>query len=76
MLLRRLKLYYINFSCHHPFRVLVVTKQVYIINILNTPTLKDKYPYDILFQDAPKYDSIKDFGCLCYPWLTPYEKKN
>ena len=22
----------------------------------------------------PKYDSIKVFGCLCYPWLKPYAK--
>ncbi|OMO61326.1 Integrase, catalytic core [Corchorus capsularis] len=45
---------------------------VYIINRLLTPKLKHKSPYEIIFQDKPNYDSLRTFGCLCYPWLHPY----
>ena len=33
-----------------------------------------KSPFEILFQKTPKYDSIKIFSCLCYPWLKLYAK--
>lgn len=47
---------------------------VYLINRLTTPNLHHKSPFEILFQTMPKYDSIKVFGCLSYPWLKPYAK--
>lgn len=51
------------FACH---------QAVFLINRMTTPNLKDKCPYELLFQESPNYDNVKIFGCLCYPWLKPY----
>ena len=37
-----------------------------------TPTLHNKSPYQLLFDDIPNYTKLRSFGCLCYPWLSPY----
>lgn len=57
--------YFWSFACQ---------QAVYLINRLTTPNLQNKSPFEIIFQTMPKYDSIKVFGCLCYPWLKPYAK--
>lgn len=44
----------------------------YIINRLPTQVLSNESPYEKLFQRTPKYDSLKVFGCRCFPWLKPY----
>lgn len=44
----------------------------YLINRLPTPNLKNKSPYQILFGETLNYNSIRTFGCICYPWLKPY----
>lgn len=44
----------------------------YLINRLPTPTLHMSSPYHKLFDSLPNYSKLRDFGCLCYPWLRPY----
>lgn len=44
----------------------------YLINRLPTPTLQNESPYFRLFGHHPNYSKLRDFGCLCYPWLRPY----
>lgn len=29
-------------------------------------------PYHILFGEHPNYEKLRVFGCLCFPWLRPY----
>lgn len=45
---------------------------VYIINRLPTPILQSKSPFEILFHKSPDYQSLKVFGCSCFPNLRPY----
>ncbi|KAJ9545937.1 hypothetical protein OSB04_025644 [Centaurea solstitialis] len=45
---------------------------VYLINRPPTTTLENKSPFQILFHQPPNYSRLKPFGCLCYPWLKPY----
>jgi hypothetical protein len=42
---------------------------VHIINRLPTPTLKYKSPYFTLHNREPDYQTLRVFGCLCYPLL-------
>lgn len=37
-----------------------------------TPTIHLQTPYEKLFKSPPNYTKLKIFGCLCYPWLKPY----
>jgi len=48
------------------------TSAVYIINMLPTPVLHNKSPYQLLFNKVPEYQFLKTFGCACYPMLKPY----
>ncbi|KAM1315704.1 hypothetical protein ACFX2F_019436 [Malus domestica] len=43
---------------------------VYLINRL--PSQFSSCPWELLFKAAPKYHTLKTFGCACYPWLQPY----
>jgi hypothetical protein len=45
---------------------------VYLINRMPTPTLNLSSPYHKIFLTAPNYSKLLIFGCLCYPWLSPY----
>ncbi|PKU63096.1 Retrovirus-related Pol polyprotein from transposon TNT 1-94 [Dendrobium catenatum] len=47
---------------------------VYLINRLPSRSLNKKSPYHILYEKPPSYSHLKIFGCLCYPWLRPYNK--
>lgn len=44
----------------------------YLINRLPTPTLNNKSPFELLFHKKPNYSVIKVFGCVCFPYLRPY----
>lgn len=47
---------------------------IYLINKLPTPLLNLKSLCEILFKTPPNYSKLKVFGCLCSPWLKPYNK--
>lgn len=45
---------------------------VYLINRMPTEVLNGFSPYPKLFQQSPNYLKLRVFGCLCYPWIRPY----
>ena len=45
---------------------------VYLINRLPTPILSMESPFQKLFHKKPNYNNLKVFGCMCFPWLRPY----
>ena len=49
-----------------------VSTDVYQINHLPTPVLKNRSSFEVLFKEKPNYEILKTFGCLCYPNLRPY----
>lgn len=61
-------------SLSHKFWTYAFYTTSYLINRWITPTLGNKSPFEILFQGSPNYTNLKNFGCLCYPWLKPYTR--
>lgn len=47
---------------------------VYLINRMPIIILKDISPYEKLRHIKPNYDFLKTFGCLCFPYLRPYNR--
>ncbi|GAU17915.1 hypothetical protein TSUD_330400, partial [Trifolium subterraneum] len=47
---------------------------VYLINRLPSPVTHNESPYSLLHKKEPDYNSLKPFGCACYPCLKPYNK--
>nr|KYP50444.1 Retrovirus-related Pol polyprotein from transposon TNT 1-94 [Cajanus cajan] len=47
---------------------------VFLINRLPTQVIKNKSPYQQLFDKNPDYTAMKTFGCACYPCLKPYNQ--
>jgi histone deacetylase 1/2 len=45
---------------------------VYLINHMHTLVLDKQSPFDCLFQGSPDYHFLHTFGCLCFPFLRPY----
>ena len=45
---------------------------VYLINRQPTPTLSLTSAFQKLFGSVPNYSKLRSFGCLCYPWIKPY----
>lgn len=45
----------------------------YLINRLPTPVLQNQSPYRTLYNKQPSYQTLKIFGCACYPCLRPYQ---
>ncbi|RWR76373.1 putative polyprotein [Cinnamomum micranthum f. kanehirae] len=46
----------------------------FLINRLPTKVLNNKSPWECLFNRSPNYCFLHTFGCLCFPWLRPYNK--
>lgn len=44
----------------------------YLINRQPTSTLQFQSPFLKLHQGTPNYKKLRVFGCLCFPWLRPY----
>lgn len=45
---------------------------IYTNNRTITPVLNHKSPYECLYNRPPDYPFLKSFGCLCYPYIRPY----
>ena len=45
---------------------------VNLINHMPTPVLFKKSPFECLFHQLPDYSFLRTFGCLCFPFLHPY----
>lgn len=47
---------------------------IFIINRLPSKVLNFSTPYEQLYHSKPKFHLLKVFGCLCYPFVRPYNK--
>jgi len=54
------------------FWTAVFCTAVFLINRLPTSVLGYKSPHEVVFGSAPTYDSLRVFGCSCYPLLAPF----
>ena len=51
-----------------------LTTAVYLINRQPTATLKNVSAFEKLFGTLPNYTKLRSFGCLCFPWIKPYNQ--
>uniref|UniRef100_A0A2N9ISJ0 Integrase catalytic domain-containing protein n=1 Tax=Fagus sylvatica TaxID=28930 RepID=A0A2N9ISJ0_FAGSY len=49
-----------------------VTTAIHLINRIPTPKLTHKSPWEMLFHKPPDLTHLKTFGCMCFPYLRPY----
>ena len=49
-----------------------VCTAVYLINRLPTPTLHNRSPYHLVYNQEPTYSVLRNFGCTYCPCLCPY----
>lgn len=59
-------------SLPHAFWEHTFTTTTYLSNRTITPVQNDESPYQRLYHKTPDYAFLKTFGCLCYPYLRPY----
>ncbi|XP_023773239.1 retrovirus-related Pol polyprotein from transposon RE2 isoform X1 [Lactuca sativa] len=45
---------------------------IYLINRMPSRTSTNISPFELVFQRPPDYSFLKVFGCLCFPYLRPY----
>ncbi|CAH9146153.1 unnamed protein product [Cuscuta epithymum] len=61
-------------SVHPRFWSYAFETATYLINRMPTSTLHNDSPYSLLFQKQPNYSFLRSFGCLCFPYLRPYNQ--
>ncbi|KAM1674306.1 hypothetical protein ACFX15_039401 [Malus domestica] len=54
----------------HQFWVEAFLTAMYLINRL--PPVNKSSPWEQFFRKVPDYNSLRVFGCQCFPWLKPY----
>jgi len=61
-------------QCKAPFRFwnYAFDTSVYLINRMPTLILDNRSPFDCFFQRSSDYHFLRTFGCLCFPFLRPY----
>ena len=61
-------------QCHAPLKYwsYAFESSVYLINRMPTPVLNNKTPFECLLKSTPDYAFLRTFGCLCFPFLRPY----
>jgi hypothetical protein len=61
-------------QCKAPFQFwnYAFETSVYLINRMLTPVLAHRSSFDCLFQRSPDYHFLRTFGCLCFPFMRPY----
>jgi len=61
-------------QCHAPLKYwsYAFESSVYLINRIPTPILNYKSPFKCLLKSSPDYAFLRRFGCLCFPFLRPY----
>nr|GEY63844.1 retrovirus-related Pol polyprotein from transposon TNT 1-94 [Tanacetum cinerariifolium] len=47
---------------------------VYLINRMPSRTSKNKSPFEHIFKRSPDYYFLCVFGCICFPYLRPYNR--
>jgi len=52
-----------------------VLTATYIINRLSSPLLKNKSPFELLYNQPPSLPHLKTFGCLCYTTVVSPKQK-
>lgn len=55
-----------------PFWSYAFQTTTYLINRMPSSSLLFDTLFGKLFHHHPNYKSLRVFGCLCYPWLRPY----
>ena len=63
-------------SVPHRFWDEAVCTAVYLINRLPTPTLRNRSPYHLVFNQGPTYSVLRNFGCTCYPCFAHMQPQN
>jgi len=52
-----------------------VLTATYIINRLPSPLLKNKSPFELLYNQPPSLSQLKTFGCMCYATVVSPKQK-
>ena len=61
-------------QCHAPLKYWsnAFESSVYLTNHMPTPVLNNKTSFEYLLKSTPDYAFLRTFGCLCFPFLRPY----
>jgi len=61
-------------QCHAPFKYwsYAFESSIYLTNRMPTPVLNHKTLFECLLKSTPDYAFLHTFGCLCFPFLRPY----
>ncbi|GFQ06007.1 retrovirus-related pol polyprotein from transposon tnt 1-94 [Phtheirospermum japonicum] len=51
-----------------------VQTSTYLINRIPSLVHSATSPFEVLFHHKPNYRKLRIFGCICFPWLHPYQQ--